>query len=338
MSHPSNEAAIHAEGLVKHFGDVKAVDGIDLTVPYGTVYGLLGPNGAGKTTTVRILATLLKADAGRATVAGVDVMAQPDAVRREIGLTGQYAAVDEYLTGRENLDMIGRLYHLPKGYVKNRADELLERFSLTDAADRPAKTYSGGMRRRLDLSASLMGNPKILFLDEPTTGLDPRSRLQMWDVITDLVADGTTVLLTTQYLEEADQLAERIVVIDKGRVIAQGTSDQLKTQVGGDRLEIVASPGTDLATASSAVRSVSDGDVLVDADTRTLRAPVSGGSTVLVEAVRALDAAGVKVDDLALRRPTLDDVFLTLTGHAAEEEPAPAETGRRRGRAKKKEA
>jgi ABC-2 type transport system ATP-binding protein len=338
MSHPSNEAAIHAEGLVKHFGDVKAVDGIDLTVPYGTVYGLLGPNGAGKTTTVRILATLLKADAGRATVAGVDVMAQPDAVRREIGLTGQYAAVDEYLTGRENLDMIGRLYHLPKAYVKNRADELLERFSLTDAADRPAKTYSGGMRRRLDLSASLMGNPKILFLDEPTTGLDPRSRLQMWDVITDLVADGTTVLLTTQYLEEADQLAERIVVIDKGRVIAQGTSDQLKTQVGGDRLEIVASPGTDLATASSAVRSVSDGDVLVDADTRTLRAPVSGGSTVLVEAVRALDAAGVKVDDLALRRPTLDDVFLTLTGHAAEEEPAPAETGRRRGRAKKKEA
>ena len=340
MTHPPGEAAIHAEGLVKHFGEVKAVDGLDLTVPYGTVYGLLGPNGAGKTTTVRILATLLKADAGRATVAGIDVSAKPDAVRHEIGLTGQYAAVDEYLTGRENLDMIGRLYHLPKAYVKNRADELLERFSLTDAADRPAKTYSGGMRRRLDLSASLMGNPKILFLDEPTTGLDPRSRLQMWEVITDLVADGTTVLLTTQYLEEADQLAEQIVVIDRGRVIAKGTSDELKTQVGGDRLEIVAATGTDLDVASAAVRSVSDGDVLVDSDTRTLRAPVSGGSTVLVEAVRALDAAGVKVDDLALRRPTLDDVFLTLTGHAAEEETTPdtTATGRRRGRAKQKEA
>ncbi len=234
--------------------------------------------------------------------------------------------------------MIGRLYHLPKAYVKNRADELLERFSLTDAADRPAKTYSGGMRRRLDLSASLMGNPKILFLDEPTTGLDPRSRLQMWEVITDLVADGTTVLLTTQYLEEADQLAEQIVVIDRGRVIAKGTSDELKTQVGGDRLEIVAATGTDLDVASAAVRSVSDGDVLVDSDTRTLRAPVSGGSTVLVEAVRALDAAGVKVDDLALRRPTLDDVFLTLTGHAAEEETTPdtTATGRRRGRAKRR--
>jgi ABC-2 type transport system ATP-binding protein len=335
MAHPPGEAAIHAEGLVKHFGDVKAVDGIDLTVPYGTVYGLLGPNGAGKTTTVRILATLLKPTSGHATVAGIDVAKKPDEVRRQIGLTGQYAAVDEYLTGRENLDMIGRLYHLPKAYVKNRADELLERFSLTDAADRPAKTYSGGMRRRLDLSASLMGNPKILFLDEPTTGLDPRSRLQMWEVITDLVADGTTVLLTTQYLEEADQLAERIVVIDKGRIIAQGTSDELKTEVGGDRLEIVVSPGTDLAAAAAAVRSVSDGDAVVDADTRTLRAPVSGGSTVLVEAVRALDSAGVKVDDLALRRPTLDDVFLTLTGHAAEEETTPAPTGRTRGRAKK---
>ena len=335
MAHPPGEAAIHAEGLVKHFGDVKAVDGIDLTVPYGTVYGLLGPNGAGKTTTVRIFATLLKATSGYATVAGIDVATRPDDVRRQIGLTGQYAAVDEYLTGRENLDMIGRLYHLPKAYVKSRADELLERFSLTDAADRPAKTYSGGMRRRLDLSASLMGNPRILFLDEPTTGLDPRSRLQMWDVITDLVADGTTVLLTTQYLEEADQLAERIVVIDKGRIIAQGTSDELKTEVGGDRLEIVVSAGTDLDAAAAAVRSVSDGAALVDADTRTLRAPVSGGSTVLVDAVRALDAAGVKVDDLALRRPTLDDVFLALTGHAAEEEPAPATTGRRRGRATK---
>ena len=320
---------IVADGLVKHFGDVKAVDGIDLTVPYGTVYGLLGPNGAGKTTTVRILATLLTATAGRATVAGYDVASQPDAVRHEIGLTGQYAAVDEYLTGRENLDMVGRLYHLPPAYVKQRAAELLERFDLTDAADRPVKTYSGGMRRRLDLSASLVGSPKILFLDEPTTGLDPRSRLQMWEVISDLVADGTTVLLTTQYLEEADQLAEQIVVIDRGRIIAEGTSDELKTQVGGDRLEIVVQPGSSLDDAVAALRAVSDGDATVDEHTRRLVAPVSGGSTVLVDAVRALDAQGVKVDDLALRRPTLDDVFLTLTGHAAEEDQPAPDTGRR---------
>ncbi len=334
MTSPPGATAIHAEGLVKHFGDVKAVDGLDLTVPYGTVVGLLGPNGAGKTTTVRILATLLKADAGRATVAGIDVAAQPDAVRHQIGLTGQYAAVDEYLTGRENLDMVGRLYHLPASYVKARADELLERFDLTEAADRPAKTYSGGMRRRLDLSASLVGKPTILFLDEPTTGLDPRSRLQMWQVIEDLVRDGTTVLLTTQYLEEADQLAEDIVVIDRGRVIAHGTSDELKTQFGGDRLEIVVTAGSDLGSASSALGSVSDGTPSVDADTRRITAPVSGGSTVLVDAVRALDSAGVLVDDLALRRPTLDDVFLSLTGHAAEGgEDAPAPTkGRGRGR------
>ncbi|MBI1378184.1 MAG: ATP-binding cassette domain-containing protein [Frankiales bacterium] len=326
------EAAIHAEGLVKHFGEVRALDGLDLTVPYGTVVGLLGPNGAGKTTTVRVLATLLRADSGHATVAGVDVAADPEAVRRAIGLTGQYAAVDEYLTGRENLDMVGRLYHLPSKYVRARADELLERFSLTDAADRPARTYSGGMRRRLDLSASLVGSPSILFLDEPTTGLDPRSRLQMWDVIADLVRDGTTVLLTTQYLEEADQLADDIVVIDRGRVIAHGTSDELKTQVGGDRLEVVVSVGSDPAVAASALRAVSDGDATVDADTRTVVSPVSGGSTVLVEAVRALDAADVRIDDLALRRPTLDDVFLSLTGHVAEEEtPAPT-TGRSRGR------
>jgi ABC-2 type transport system ATP-binding protein len=332
MTTSTAEAAIHAEGLVKHFGDVRAVDGLDLTVPYGTVVGLLGPNGAGKTTTVRILATLLRADAGRATVAGIDVAARPDAVRRAIGLTGQYAAVDEYLTGRENLDMVGRLYHLPGAFVKKRAAELLERFDLTEAADRPAKTYSGGMRRRLDLSASLVGSPSILFLDEPTTGLDPRSRLQMWEVISDLVAEGTTVLLTTQYLEEADQLAEDIVVIDRGKVIAHGTSDELKTQVGGDRLEIVVQAGSELSAAVDALRAVSDGTPTVDADTRTLLAPVSGGSTVLVDAVRALDAAGVKIDDLALRRPTLDDVFLTLTGHAAEDAPAPAPTTGRRGR------
>jgi len=333
MTTTTAEAAIHAEGLVKHFGEVRAVDGLDLTVPYGTVVGLLGPNGAGKTTTVRILATLLRADSGRATVAGIDVASKPDAVRRAIGLTGQYAAVDEYLTGRENLDMVGRLYHLPAGYVRTRAEELLERFDLTDAADRPARTYSGGMRRRLDLSASLMATPSILFLDEPTTGLDPRSRLQMWEVINDLVADGTTVLLTTQYLEEADQLAQDIVVIDRGKVIAHGTSDDLKTQVGGDRLEIVVTSGSDLTAAVEALRTVSDGDAAVDGDARKVTAPVSGGSTVLVDAVRALDTAGVKIDDLVLRRPTLDDVFLTLTGHAAEEGTATAPTtGRRRGR------
>lgn len=333
MTQPSGESAIVAEGLVKHFGEVRAVDGIDLTVRYGKVYGLLGPNGAGKTTTVRILSTLLKATAGHATVAGIDVAKHPDAVRRSIGLTGQYAAVDEYLTGRENLDMVGRLYHLPKEHVRRRAEELLERFDLTEAADRPARTYSGGMRRRLDLSASLVGDPKILFLDEPTTGLDPRSRLQMWDVISDLVADGTTVLLTTQYLEEADLLAEQIVVIDRGKVIAEGTSDDLKTAVGGDRLEIVVAHGSSLDDAAAALGGLSDGAASVDADSRRVTSPVSGGSTVLVDAVRALDVAGVKVDDLALRRPTLDDVFLTLTGHGAEEvaaEAAPA--GRGRGR------
>jgi ABC-2 type transport system ATP-binding protein len=330
--------AIVADQLVKHFGDVKAVDGLDLTVPFGTVFGLLGPNGAGKTTTVRILTTLLRPDAGRATVAGIDVVQHPDEVRRVIGLTGQYSAIDEYLTGRENLSMVGRLYHLPHAYVKQRSNELLERFSLTDAADRPVRTYSGGMRRRLDLSASLVGRPSILFLDEPTTGLDPRSRQQMWEVIGDLVADGTTVLLTTQYLEEADQLAEKIVVIDRGKVIAKGTSDELKTQVGGDRLEIVIHPGSNLDDASTALRALSDGDLTLDLSTRRITAPVSGGSTILVEAVRALDVAGVRVDDIALRRPTLDDVFLSLTGHAAEEvTPDVEKPARMRGRGRKGE-
>jgi ABC-2 type transport system ATP-binding protein len=327
--------AIVAEQLVKHFGDVKAVDGLDLTVPFGTVFGLLGPNGAGKTTTVRILTTLLRPDSGRATVAGIDVVKHPDEVRRVMGLTGQYSAIDEYLTGRENLSMVGRLYHLPHAYVKLRSAELLERFSLTDAADRPVRTYSGGMRRRLDLSASLIGRPSILFLDEPTTGLDPRSRQQMWEVISDLVADGTTVLLTTQYLEEADQLAEKIVVIDRGHVIAQGTSDELKTQVGGDRLEVVIQSGSNLDEASTAIRTLADGELSLDIATRRITAPVSGGSTILVEAVRALDVAGVSLDDIALRRPTLDDVFLSLTGHAAEEVAAETDKptrGRRRAR------
>ncbi len=326
----TTDAAVHAEGLVKHFGDVVALDGIDLTVERGQVVGLLGPNGAGKTTTVRILSTLLQPTAGSATVSGFDVVKHPDDVRRAIGLTGQYAAVDEYLTGRENLRMFGDLYHLSPKYVKARSAELLEWFELTEAADRPAKTYSGGMRRRLDLAASLVAQPSILFLDEPTTGLDPRSRLGLWGVINDLVAQGTTVLLTTQYLEEADQLAQDIVVIDHGRVIAHGTSEQLKDQIGGDRIEVSVLDPALTAQAAAALATVSTGEPLVEE--LRVSAPVTGGSTVLVNAIRALDARGVEVSDLVLRRPTLDDVFLSLTGHMAEEEQAPAPKGRRRGK------
>ena len=313
---------IEATGLVKTYGDVVALDGLDLVVPEGQVLGLLGPNGAGKTTTVRILTTLLKPDAGEATVAGFDVVRQPDRVRRVIGLTGQYAAVDEYLTGRENLRMFGDLYHLAPAYVRERSVELLERFDLADAADRSLRTYSGGMRRRLDLAASLIAKPSILFLDEPTTGLDPRSRLGLWELITDLVAEGTTVLLTTQYLEEADQLAERIVVIDHGRVIAQGTSDSLKDEVGGDRLEIVVVDPAQLPAATEALAAVATGEVIADVEERRVSAPVTGGSATLVEAVRRLDASGVAIADIVLRRPTLDDVFLSLTGHVAEEDAA----------------
>lgn len=315
----SSDVAVQARGLVKNYGTVRALDGIDLDVRRGTVLGLLGPNGAGKTTTVRILATLLKADEGTATVGGFDVRTQANDVRRTIGLTGQYAAVDEYLTGRENITMVGGLYHLRPDYVRARAEELLERFDLTDAADRPVKTYSGGMRRRLDLAASLVAQPEILFLDEPTTGLDPRSRLGLWEVIADLVREGTTVLLTTQYLEEADQLANEIVVIDHGRVIAGGTAEQLKQDVGGDRIEVITHV-TQLETARLALADLSDGDVWVDTVERRVSAPVSGGSTVLVEAVRALDEAKVEVEDIVLRRPTLDDVFISLTGHVAEAE------------------
>jgi len=330
----TRDLAVHAEGLVRTFGDVRALDGIDLTVERGQVVGLLGPNGAGKTTTVRILSTLLAPTAGRATVAGFDVVKQADEVRRSIGLTGQYAAIDEYLTGRENLRMFGGLYHLTPSYVKERSEELLDWFDLSDAADRPAKTYSGGMRRRLDLAASLVAQPSILFLDEPTTGLDPRSRLGLWDVINNLVAQGTTVLLTTQYLEEADQLAQDIVVIDQGRVIAHGTSEQLKDQIGGDRIEIHVTDSSRIDDAVRAVRSVSTGEPLVE-DSR-VSAPVSGGSTVLVNAIRALDADGIEVSDLVLRRPTLDDVFMSLTGHAAETETTAASpTKGRRGRGSK---
>lgn len=332
----TSDIAVQAEGLVKEFGEVKALDGIDLTVQRGQVVGLLGPNGAGKTTTVRILATLLQPTAGRATVAGFDVVKQPDEVRRVIGLTGQYAALDEYLTGRENLRMFGDLYHLSPKYVKERSAELLEWFDLTDAADRPAKTYSGGMRRRLDLAASLVAQPSILFLDEPTTGLDPRSRLGLWGVIQNLVSQGTTVLLTTQYLEEADQLAEDIVVIDHGRVIAHGTSEQLKDQIGGDRVEVTVVDPSATARAAEALRTVASGDPLVEE--LRVSVPVSGGSTVLVDAIRALDAQGVEVSDLQLRRPTLDDVFMSLTGHAAEDEQPAAPAKGRRGRGRGGEA
>ncbi len=326
----TTDAAVVAEGLVKHFGDVVALDGIDLTVERGQVVGLLGPNGAGKTTTVRILSTLLQPTAGVARVAGFDVSKKPDEVRRAIGLTGQYAAVDEYLTGRENLRMFGDLYHLSAKYVKERSAELLEWFDLTEAADRPARTYSGGMRRRLDLASSLIAKPSILFLDEPTTGLDPRSRVGMWGVIQDLVNEGTTVLLTTQYLEEADQLAQDIVVIDAGRVIAHGTAEVLKDQIGGDRISITVTDIGRIGRAAEVLRPIGSADATIDED--HLLMPVSGGSTVLVDAIRLLDAEGIEVSDIVLRRPTLDDVFLSLTGHVAEVESAPPAEGGRRGR------
>ncbi len=321
----SNRPAILAEGLQKHYGKTHALDGLDLVAEEGTVLGVLGPNGAGKTTAVRILTTLLKPDAGHAEVAGLDVVKDANALRSLIGLAGQYAAVDEYLTGYENLKMFGQLYHLSGVVAKRRANELLERFDLVEAAGRTVKTYSGGMRRRLDLAASLIVTPPVIFLDEPTTGLDPRGRLAMWDVIGGLVSEGTTVLLTTQYLEEADQLANSIMVVDHGRVIAKGTADELKTQVGGERLEITVARGSDLNAARQAVSSYSAGEIQVDAATRRLVVPVAHGSQLLASVVRDLDAAHIALDDLALRRPTLDDVFLTLTGRAASEEDAPVD-------------
>ncbi|MGN6245697.1 MAG: ATP-binding cassette domain-containing protein [Motilibacteraceae bacterium] len=313
------DGAVVAEGLVKHYGEVRALDGVDLSVPEGTVLGLLGPNGAGKTTAVRVLTTLLRPDAGRARVAGIDVLERPKDVRRVMGLSGQYAAVDEYLTGFENLDMVGRLYHLGRRRSRERARELLDRFDLADAADRPVKTYSGGMRRRLDLAGALVASPPVLFLDEPTTGLDPRSRLGLWDVIEELVREGTTLLLTTQYLEEADRLADDIVVIDRGTVIAQGTADQLKDEVGGERVHVVVADAARLDDAARAVAPVGVGMPVVTAHTRELSLPVTGGAQTLVEVVRRLDTEGIAVLDIGLRRPTLDDVFLTLTGHAAEQ-------------------
>jgi len=310
---------IRAEGLVKHYGEVKALDGLDVAVPEGTVLGLLGPNGAGKTTAVRILTTLLAPDAGTASVAGIDVAKDPNGVRSRIGLSGQYAAVDEYLTGFENLYLFGKLYRLGRARARQRSRELLEMFDLSDAGDRPVKTYSGGMRRRLDLAGALVANPSVLFLDEPTTGLDPRSRADMWEVIKEMVRAGTTLLLTTQYLEEADRLANEIVVIDHGRAIARGTADQLKSQIGGERVELVIASRDDLPRARETLTFFAVGEVMLDEQTRTLTAPVSGGSGVLTEVLRGLDSNSIGVLDVGLRRPTLDDVFLTLTGRVAEE-------------------
>lgn len=324
---------IEVEGLAKSFGDVRALVGIDFSVAKGTVYGLLGPNGAGKTTAVRILTTLLKPDAGRAAVAGYDVVREARHLRAAVGLAGQYAAVDEILTGRENLEMVGRLYRLSAREARVRAGEILEQFDLTDAADRLVRTYSGGMRRRLDLGASLVGRPEVLFLDEPTTGLDPRARRGLWEFIERLVDGGTTLLLTTQYLEEADRLADEIGVIDHGRLIASGTSEQLKSKIGGDVLELQLREASQLAEAVAVLDGMGCNDCTTDEDSRTIRLPVDDAVSTVTQAVRRMDSAGIDLADIAIHRPTLDDVFLTLTGEHVEAEASDdGSSSRRRAR------
>ncbi|MGA5184372.1 ATP-binding cassette domain-containing protein [Streptomyces pseudogriseolus] len=310
--------AVRAEGLEKRYGEKRALDGFDLTVRAGTVHGLLGPNGAGKTTAVRILSTLVRLDGGRATVAGLDVAREPREVRARIGLTGQYAAVDEVLTGRQNLEMFGRLFHLGGRRARARAGELLEQFDLTDAADKGVGDYSGGMRRRLDLAASMILTPAVLFLDEPTTGLDPRSRGEVWDSVRALVAGGTTVLLTTQYLEEADRLASRVTVIDRGRSIADDSPDGLKNRVGGDRVEVVVAERADIPRVVKVVARVADGEPEAHETELRVHAPVTDRVTALTDVARTLQDEGVRVEDIGLRRPSLDDVFLRLTGHRTE--------------------
>jgi daunorubicin resistance ABC transporter ATP-binding subunit len=327
----AEQPAIIAEGLGKRFGQLQALAGVDLQVRAGAVVAVLGPNGAGKTTMVRILCTLLRPDSGRAAVAGLDVVRQAAAVRRVIGLSGQYAAVDSYLTGRENLRMIGRLSGLGRGAARRRADELLELFGLAGTVGRAARTYSGGMRRRLDVAASLVAAPRVLFLDEPTTGLDPRGRAGLWALLAELAAQGTSLLLTTQYLEEADRLADAIVVIDAGRVIATGTSAELKARAGGDRLDVQALPGDDLAALAAVLAGLGSGPPILDRETGRLVIPVTEGPGILPEVATRLAAAGLRIADLALRRPTLDDVFLTLTGQPGAP-PGPARAGAHAGR------
>jgi ABC-2 type transport system ATP-binding protein len=324
---------IEAEGLQKHFGAVQALKGVDLQVESGTVFGLLGPNGAGKTTAVRILTTLLEPDGGSARVAGMDVVKDAERLRSQIGLAGQFAAVDQHLTGLENLEMVGRLYHLGGAESKRRAVNVLERFGLSDAGNRPTRTYSGGMKRRLDLAASLVGRPKVLFMDEPTTGLDPRSRLDLWEMIRELQSEGITLLLTTQYLEEADHLADRIAVMDVGTVIAEGTSDELKDRIGGEVLELRVADPQETEKATGALTGVGTGSAQIDTKTGVIKLPVgTEGGALLVDVVRRLDDAGVRIADLALHRPTLDDVFLSLTGHAAEEAETETTEKKSRGR------